>query len=271
MDLPRAFGMGRPGGVGGDAERRAGTRVRRATPPAAHGRRGARRHRAARARLRGVDVGLGADAVTAPSRPLWRRVCRRVLALPGIGLLRQGWPDEGRRMVQGPHLRALLDRATGQAGRFRRVFNAGAGEGGYSPLLIGLPGVETVIESDFDFPRVRPSRLDARQVFFGSSLTSVPLADATVDLVLCTEVLEHVEDDGCALDELARVTRPGAWLVMTVPTPPAVPDANHVREGYRPEDLTRLLADRGFAVAETRFCMHFFFRWILLNWPRLPW
>jgi SAM-dependent methyltransferase len=92
-----------------------------------------------------------------------------------------------------------------------------------------------------------------------------------VDLVLCTEVLEHVADDGCALDELARVMGPGAWLVMTVPTPPAVPDANHVREGYRPEDLTRLLADRGFAVAETRFCMHFFFRWILLNWPRLPW
>jgi SAM-dependent methyltransferase len=209
--------------------------------------------------------------VSAASVPLWRRVARGVLAVPGIRLLRQGWPDEGRRIVQSPHLQALLDRAAGRAGRFRRVFNAGSGEGGYSQLLLALPGVESVLESDFSYQRYQPTRLDPKQAFFGASLTSIPLADATVDLVLCTEVLEHIQEDGDALDEIARVMTPGGWLVMTVPTPPAVPDPAHVREGYRAEDLARMLVDRGFAVAETRFCMHFFFRWILSNWPRLPW
>lgn len=205
------------------------------------------------------------------SAPLWRRVGRRVLAAPGLRLLRQGWPDEGRRIVQSPHLQALLDKAASGAGSFRRVFNAGAGEGGYSSLLLSLPGVESVLESDFSYLRYQPTRLDPKQAFFGASLTSIPLATASVDLVLCTEVLEHIQADKDALDELARVLTPGGWLVMTVPTPPAVPDPAHVREGYRADDLATMLVDRGFSVAETRFCMHFFFRWVLINWPRLPW
>jgi SAM-dependent methyltransferase len=185
--------------------------------------------------------------------------------------LMPGWPDEARRIVQGPHLRALLGRALETTACFRRVFNAGAGEGGYSPLLLGLPGVVAVLESDFSYRSCRPERLDRKQVFFGASLTSIPLADASVDLILCTEVLEHIEAHEDALDEIARITAPGGWLLITVPTPPAPPDANHAREGYRPEELTSMLARRGFAVAETRFCMHFFFRWLLAQWPGLPW
>jgi SAM-dependent methyltransferase len=185
--------------------------------------------------------------------------------------LMPGWPDEGRRIVQGPHLRALLGRAAEQTGRFRRVFNAGSGEGGYSPLLLALPGVESVLESDFSYREHPPTRQDQKQSFFGASLTAIPLADATADLILCTEVLEHIREDGEALDEIVRVMTPGGWLLITVPTPPAPPDVNHVREGYRPEDLKRMLSDRGFVVAETRFCMHFFFRWLLANWSRLPW
>lgn len=183
--------------------------------------------------------------------------------------LMPGWPDEGRRIVQGPHLRVLLDRAAQRSRRFPRVFNAGSGECGYSPLLLGLPGVEAVIESDFGFRSHRPRQIDPRQVFFGSSLASIPLADKTIDLILCTEVLEHIHDHEEALDEMARVTAPGGWLLLTVPTPPAVPDPAHVREGYRAEELSSMLRQRGFEIIETRFCMYYFFRLLLSSWPRL--
>jgi len=182
-----------------------------------------------------------------------------------------GWPDEGRRIVQGPHLQSLLARAAAEAGGFRHVFNAGSGECGFSPLLFGLPKVESVIESDFGFCTLKPVRTHAMQVFFGSSLVSVPLRDNSVELVLCTEVLEHIHEDGQALDELARVTAPCGWLLITVPTPPAPPDAAHVREGYRPAELESMLAERGFELIETRFCMHFFFRFVLAHWWQLPW
>ena len=184
--------------------------------------------------------------------------------------LMPGWPDEGRRMVQGPSLQSLLARAA-QSQQFPWVFNAGSGEGGYSPLLLALPGVETVVESDYGFRLQQPQRIDAKQLFFCASLESIPLPDRMFDLVLCTEVLEHIHGHEQALDEITRVTKPGGWLLITVPTPPAIQDPAHVREGYRPEELSTMLAQRGFQVVETRVCMYFFFRFLLGNWSRLPW
>lgn len=181
-----------------------------------------------------------------------------------------GWPDEGRRLVQGPHLRALCDRAVAESHRFQTAFNAGSGEGGYSPFLLGLPGLETVFESDFGYRTTTPYRRDSRQVFFGASLVSIPLADQTMDFVLCTEVLEHIVEHDQALDELCRVMTPGGWLLITVPTPPAPPDPAHVREGYRDYELGGMLSQRGFEVVETRFCMHFFFKFLLRHWWKLP-
>ena len=191
-------------------------------------------------------------------------------------VLRCLWPlipggvDTGRRVVQAPHLEKLLDHAA-HSNRFGCVFNAGSGEGGYSPLLLALPGVECLMESDFGYRDQQPNRIDRRQVFFCSSLTSIPLPDSTFDLVLCTEVLEHVHEHEQALDEITRVLTPGGWLLITVPTPPAPFDPAHVREGYRREELSAMLAQRGFDIVETRFCMHFFFRFLLKTWRRWPW
>jgi len=182
-----------------------------------------------------------------------------------------GWPDEGRRIVQDPQVRALLKRATNESRRFQAVFNAGAGEGGYSPLLLALPGVTSVVESDFGWRYNGANRIDPRQEFFCASLTSIPLVSRRFDLVLCTEVLEHIAEHEEALDEITRILNPGGWLLITVPTPPAVPDSAHVREGYRSAELSAMLARRGFEIVETRFCMYYFFRFILKNWSRPPW
>jgi SAM-dependent methyltransferase len=185
--------------------------------------------------------------------------------------LMPGWPDEGRRIVQDPHVRALLERAAIESRGFQAVFNAGAGEGGYSPLLLGLPGVTSVVESDFGWRHNGVTRIDPRQEFFCASLTSIPLVSRTFDLVLCTEVLEHIAEHEEALNEIARILNPGGWLLISVPTPPAVPDTAHVREGYRAAELSAMLARRGFEIVETRFCMHYFFRFVLRNWRRAPW
>jgi len=192
-------------------------------------------------------------------------------ALRWLWPLMPGWPDEGRRIVQRPLLQALLQRATQESQAFTCVFNAGSGEGGYSPLLLGLPGVQLVLESDFGFTSGLPTRIHSKQVFFCSSLVSIPITKGKVDLVLCTEVLEHIHEHEQALDEVARVMAPGGWLLITVPTPPAVPDAAHAREGYRFEELSALLRQRGFEIVDQRVCMYFFFRFILANWAKLPW
>ena len=45
----------------------------------------------------------------------------------------------------------------------------------------------------------------------------LPYADASFDVVLCVEVIEHVSDHQAALGELARVVKPGGVLVLTTP------------------------------------------------------
>lgn len=46
----------------------------------------------------------------------------------------------------------------------------------------------------------------------------LPLKDATFDRVICSEVLEHVQDEGVSLAELVRVLKSGGVLAVSVPT-----------------------------------------------------
>lgn len=51
------------------------------------------------------------------------------------------------------------------------------------------------------------------------TIAALPYAEQTFDAVFCSEVLEHLPDDGLAhgLAELTRVLKPGGWLFGTVP------------------------------------------------------
>lgn len=51
----------------------------------------------------------------------------------------------------------------------------------------------------------------------GTDITSLPFRDNVFDLVICSEVLEHVPDHDTAASELVRVLKPGAPLVVSVP------------------------------------------------------
>ena len=45
----------------------------------------------------------------------------------------------------------------------------------------------------------------------------LPLADAAADVTAAVEVIEHLENPRAFVRELARVTKPGGWIVVTTP------------------------------------------------------
>jgi 2-polyprenyl-3-methyl-5-hydroxy-6-metoxy-1,4-benzoquinol methylase len=46
---------------------------------------------------------------------------------------------------------------------------------------------------------------------------ALPLEDASVDAAAAIEVIEHLDNPRAFVRELARVTRPGGWIVITTP------------------------------------------------------
>ncbi len=86
----------------------------------------------------------------------------------------------------------------------------------------------------------------------------MPFEDASFDLITCLDVLEHTPDDTATLRELRRVTRPGGWLLLTVPAYQALwsrhDEANHHYRRYGRRSLRRAAGAAGWQVRrETSF------------------
>ncbi len=80
----------------------------------------------------------------------------------------------------------------------------------------------------------------------------IPLGAESVDTVLCTQVLEHLETPDVALAEFNRVLKPGGHLVLTVPQ--YWPLHEEPRDFFRYTEigLDRTIAAAGFDVVERR-------------------
>lgn len=98
------------------------------------------------------------------------------------------------------------------------LLDAGCGEGEtLARLEPSLPGhavavdlsAEAVAHTARRFPRIELSR---------ASILDLPFADASFELVLCLEVLEHLEEPDAALAELSRVA--SEHVVVSVPDEP---------------------------------------------------
>ncbi len=103
-----------------------------------------------------------------------------------------------------------------RAEKFRRwvretdvVFELGVGAGWNLAQLVCARRVGS------DPAQFLEARLRDLGIEFHSDPTSVP--DATADVALCHQTLEHVLDPPVALRELARILKPGGRLVVHVP------------------------------------------------------
>lgn len=93
--------------------------------------------------------------------------------------------------------------------------DAGCGDGRYlraldEELPARIAGVD-ISERILETAHAAIPRAELRQ----GNLEALPFADGSFDLVLCTQVIEHVVDGAAAVAELARVLRSGGRLVIS--------------------------------------------------------
>jgi SAM-dependent methyltransferase len=91
---------------------------------------------------------------------------------------------------------------------------------------------------------------------------ALPFPDSSFDMVLATDIIEHVDDDLRGLRELRRVLKPGRPLLLTVPTFSVLwglqDEVSHHKRRYRLGQLLKRLDEASFSLQQ-----YFYFNYLL--------
>ncbi len=90
----------------------------------------------------------------------------------------------------------------------------GCGVGMYIEHLTPQAGV--VVGLEYDFERARQAHQRADHILGGAG-EFLPFPEYTFDVILSHEVLEHVQDDRAAVEQMVRVLRPGGRMIVFAP------------------------------------------------------
>lgn len=136
------------------------------------------------------------------------------------------WLHVSRRAWITAALRRLTPRDT------ERALEVGPGSGIYLPVLAELADhvVATDVEDAY-LSRLGPIVDEHPNVeLLLDDITRSTLPSDSVDVLLCTEVIEHIRDSSAALAEMHRLLKPGGALVLSTP------------QRYSPLELTAKVA-----------------------------
>ncbi|GEM_PF-6193699 len=177
--------------------------------------------------------------------------------------------------------------------RPERVLDVGCGQGRYIGLAktyFGDSAFSGVDFSDVAIAKARENHPDG--LFFVSraeELSAIP--DASIDLLITIELLEHVYDVKKTVSEFSRVLKPNGWILFTTPcanrfsfewfqnyfskTLQKAKDGfnrfgtdpyEHVRR-LTSDDVVNIFSESGLQVKKIRFRAHFFTRiaWLIME------
>jgi SAM-dependent methyltransferase len=149
-----------------------------------------------------------------------------------------------------------------------RVLDVGAGTAPYRDLFKHCQ-YET---HDFEqYEGYKGSEGHYAHIDYVSDITAIPVADATFDVILCTEVLEHVPRPIEALCEMARVTKPGGRLFLTAPLGSGLhQEPYHFYGGYTDHWYRKFLTEFGCDVVSIE-PNHGFFAHLAQECARFRW
>jgi hypothetical protein len=105
----------------------------------------------------------------------------------------------------------------------------------FSPISERLRPLDNYVRSSYVADRPFGTELEHNR--FNVDLERMHFPDASFDMVLTSDVAEHIRDIDAAHREIARVLRPGGHYVFTVPYDPCCPTHHVLVDTSGPEDV----------------------------------
>ena len=132
-----------------------------------------------------------------------------------------------------------------------RVIDFGAGTGTFAGLIESYGRTVSCIEID---PRLRSKLSSAGYQTYGA-VDDLPPAGA--DVIYSFNVLEHIEDDSKAVQDLFGALKPGGLLILYVPALDMLMSSFDRRVGhlrrYRLPGLKKIVHEAGFDIIDARY------------------
>ena len=159
--------------------------------------------------------------------------------------------DYDRFAVNGGE--TFLDLGCGAGRHTYEALRRGAEVVAFDQNLEDLRGIEEMVSAMADAGEIKPQ---SAPVTLAGDAHHLPFDDGHFDRVLASEILEHIPDDRAVIAEIARVTKPGGLVAVTVPRRWTeqinwwLSDEYHEVEGghvriYRGHELVASLRDAG--------------------------
>lgn len=164
------------------------------------------------------------------------------------------WQDMERFNPTARHLERAIISLIKRHLPLRTIMEAGCGMGvNLKPLIRHFPGIQFT-GSDLSDESLRIARdyVDSPSVDFVVLDIEKNHLDRKFDLVLCSQVLEHIPDDRAAMKNLASMC--GHWLMITVPSGrfDSTSELNGHCRHYQKADLLEKIGSAGFDIRFVR-------------------
>jgi SAM-dependent methyltransferase len=141
-----------------------------------------------------------------------------------------------------------------------QILNVGAATGRSSEILEAFGQIQSI---EYDEPSYQFCRDILKMKIDQGSITALPYVDNAFDCVCAFDVVEHVEDDEKAIEELFRVCKPGGKIFITVPAFMSLWSnhdvVNHHFRRYRKNQMIRLFVPHGGKLLRTTYFNFFLF------------
>lgn len=138
----------------------------------------------------------------------------------------------------------------------QRILDIGCGNGAVLELLSPFGHVEG-LEPDAD---ILLAETESRWLIHRCAFDEDFLPGQNYHLITLLDVLEHLEDDQAALEQIARILAPGGKLILTVPAHQQLwtshDDLNHHCRRYTRKPLLELLCGAGLTPIRSRYFFH---------------